>query len=136
MEGYRKDPNLKPLSPFLTIYRAQLSSTLSIFHRISGIFLFFYWCYLLFFISIMKFLMSWYSMYWLVFHFKRSSFFIFTFFILLPLFPFFYHLINGIRHFIWDLGYGLGTKTLEKNLPAYGVLFSSIFVTIITYINL
>lgn len=126
--------NNKVISPFLDIYKAQIPSILSIFHRISGIFLFFYWCYVLFFLFLMQYLTSYYSMYFIAFHFKRASFFIFTFFILLPLFPFFYHLINSLRHFFWDLGYGLGLKKLY--MSAYIVMFSSVFFTIITYLNL
>ncbi len=95
-------PKLKrPLSPHLQIYRPQITSVLSILHRLTGIFLSFAvlalvaWVWALAvspvcFEEISIFLSTWYG--------KIIFFGV--------LFSFFYHLLNGVRHLFWDAGYG------------------------------
>jgi succinate dehydrogenase / fumarate reductase cytochrome b subunit len=90
----------RPLSPFL-IYRWGVTNTLSIIHRITGVFLtlgtLVLSCWL---IS----LASGAEAYAGVASFYGSAWF------KLPLtgwaFCFFYHLANGIRHLVWDAGAG------------------------------
>ena len=43
-------------------------------------------------------------------------------------FALFYHMCNGIRHLMWDMGYGLGISCAYK--AGYMVLFVSIVLTI------
>lgn len=91
----------RPLSPHLQIYRPQITSVLSILHRLTGIFLSFavlglvVWLWALAvspacFEGISTFLSAWYG---------KSL-------LLGVLFSFFYHLLNGVRHLVWDAGYG------------------------------
>ena len=42
-----------------------------------------------------------------------------------------YHLLSGIRHFFWDLGYGYEIKT--ANLSGIIVIIGSLFLTIILW---
>ncbi len=91
----------RPLSPHLQIYRPQLTSVMSILHRMSGVAL-----------AGGTLLLTW----WLVAavegpeEFETVQVIIGSWFGRLVLLGFtlalFYHLCNGIRHLIWDLGYG------------------------------
>ena len=97
----------KPLSPHLQIYKPQLTSVLSIMHRISGVsliaglLLLLWWLYALSqggeaYICLMVFMVS--SLGSLL---KLALIFAATF-----------HLINGIRHISWDLGFFLDIKAV------------------------
>jgi len=93
--------NNKPLSPHLQIYKPQITSILSISHRITGIILFFstflicFWLFSIAFNNRFEHLIN-------IFFsgtIGRTLLFFITF-------SFFYHLLNGIRHLFWDIGYG------------------------------
>ena len=43
-----------------------------------------------------------------------------------------HHLLSGIRHFIWDLGYGFGKK--EREWLTWAALLGSISLTILLWI--
>jgi len=105
---------LRPMSPHLTIYKAQLSSTLSIFHRISGVLL----SLSIFFVSTSLFISS--ILPYLSFSFYCHSTLIQLFFFYLFVYiivPFFiilivYHIFNGFRHLLWDFGFFLDIKSV------------------------
>jgi len=89
-----------PLSPHLTIYQTQLSSISSISYRFAGLFL-----------LIGTFVFFAFEFFWDLFVFYRSFFSFFNsdndfigaaifFFCLL----FSYHIVNGLRHVVFDLG--------------------------------
>lgn len=96
----------RPLSPHLHIYRPQLTSMLSIMHRLTGIAL----------MGIAVALVSWlvfgaygapcytHFMIWSTHPVARIIGF-------LGVYAFFYHLLNGIRHLFWDMGWGLDLPT-------------------------
>ncbi|XP_014275535.1 succinate dehydrogenase cytochrome b560 subunit [Halyomorpha halys] len=96
----------RPLAPYLTVYAPQLTSMMSISHRFTGMILSGY-AFLLastsFFISDMA-----------EFACKIGSYgipsFIIFFFKLMFGFPAVYHLCNGIRHLVWDMGKALELK--------------------------
>ena len=97
----------RPVSPHLQIYKPQISSILSISHRFTGIilylstFLISFWLFCSAFINDLKIVLD---------NFLFSSVGkIFLFFITLS---FIYHFINGLRHLIWDLGYGFNIKNV------------------------
>lgn len=97
----------RPLSPHLTIYTPQLTSTLSIFHRISGALQasFLIGCILFFQCSSLS--LSFYPFYWCVFNLITNfNWFVFGCCNLL-LVSLCYHMSNGIRHILWDLGFFL-----------------------------
>lgn len=91
----------RPLSPHLQIYRPQLTSVLSILHRLTGIAL-----------AVGTLLL----VYWLASAaagpdaYHRAQSFMGSWLGVLLLFGWsvalFYHLCNGIRHLFWDAGYG------------------------------
>ena len=99
--------NNRPISPHLSIYKPQITSILSISHRMSGVF------QSLGLLIIVLLLFS-------LFLGKNShEFFMlfinsligkaFLFFYVLSLC---YHLFNGIRHIIWDIGFGFEIKNV------------------------
>jgi succinate dehydrogenase / fumarate reductase, cytochrome b subunit len=116
----------RPLSPHLQIYRPQLTSVLSITHRITGIVLglgtlvLVYWVYALAagpeaYASAQALLSSW---------FGRVVLFGFTF-------ALFYHLCNGIRHLFWDAGYGYELDAVYASGKA--VVAMSVVLTLVAW---
>jgi succinate dehydrogenase / fumarate reductase cytochrome b subunit len=112
----------RSLSPHLSIYKSQITSLLSIFHRISGsvlalilLLLPFFVCFYFDFIS--------YNIIYNIFHF---------FFIYVDLIQYifvitiFFHFMNGIRHILWDFCLGLDINNLF--ITACFVLFFSFFL--------
>jgi len=116
-----------PLSPHLQIYRWHISSLLSITHRISGVInllgliLIFLW---------LLFLSTGESNYE-VFLLSINSFF--GKFILIGLtWSMSFHILSGIRHLAWDLGYGFEIKT--ANISGLIVIVSSLILTVIVWL--
>lgn len=117
--------NNRPISPHLSIYKPQITSILSISHRMSGAF------QSLGLLVIVLLLLS------LFLGESAHEFFMlfinsligkaFLFFYLLSLC---YHLFNGIRHIIWDIGFGFEIK----NVYYSGILVILFSVTLALYI--
>ncbi|MGH8105579.1 MAG: succinate dehydrogenase, cytochrome b556 subunit [Arenimonas sp.] len=112
----------RPLSPHLDIYKKQITSVLSITHRMTGVVLAigalavtawllcvggndhcYAWC--------QKILASW---------FGQLALFVFSACMI-------YHLLNGIRHLLWDIGWGMDIATVEKT--GYLVVVLSVILT-------
>lgn len=95
-----------PTSPHLQIYRLPFSAILSISHRISGFFLFFYlsfffWhCFFDLYLPFLNFFQIFYT------GFQGKVFFG------LVTFCFAYHLTNGVRHFFWDCSIFMSKKAI------------------------
>lgn len=120
----------RPTSPHLQIYRWNLSSLTSIFHRATGIALYF---------SVI--IISWFIVYYstrinigesetcecLLMSIIHN---LFILAIILITFSLFYHYCNGIRHLFWDIGKGYDLKVANRN--SIIVIFSSLVLTIIT----
>lgn len=96
----------RPLSPHLQIYRPQMTSVLSILHRITGValglggLLLIYWVVAAAagpdrFAVAQALIGSWFG-YLVLFGFSVALFF---------------HLANGIRHLFWDAGYGFELRS-------------------------
>jgi succinate dehydrogenase / fumarate reductase cytochrome b subunit len=119
----------RPLSPFMfpTWYRFQITSALSILHRLAGIAL-----------SIGSILLAW----WLIAlaaggrMFAATHAFIASPIGVLLLFlwsvAFFYHLCNGIRHLAWDAGYGFDLR--RAHLSGYAVLAATVVLTVVAWL--
>ena len=110
--------NKHPLSPHLSIYRWQVTNTLSTLHRLSG---------LLLFLAALDFAV------WLgsialgsdSYNYVKeiySSNLLMLIWLLVSL-SFFYHLFNGIRHLSWDIGKGF-EESQVKWTGAFVFLFS------------
>ena len=122
-----KSPAARPLSPHATIYRPMLTMMMSIAHRITGAALY-----------AGSILLAW----WLLAAASGPNAYItFQEFIgsiigRLILFGYtwalIHHALGGIRHLIWDLGYGFGPS--EREWLARAGLFGSIALTILVWI--
>ena len=116
-----------PLSPHLQIYRWQVSSLVSITHRISGIInlialiLIFFW---LVFLSLGE---SNYELFLLKINNFAGKFILIGF-----TWSMFFHLLSGVRHLVWDLGYGFEVKT--ANISGVIVIVSSLALTVIFWL--
>lgn len=119
----------RPLSPHLQIYKPQITSVMSILHRITGCALSIGLLMFLWFIASIAGGPESYN----VFVSFSSSFLgiiaIFGFILGLS-----YHLCNGIRHLAWDLGYGYNIQTVTKT--GYAVLASASLLSLFTVITI
>ena len=120
-------PSNRPLSPHLQVYRWQITMTLSILHRITG-------CGL----GIGTLLIAW----WLIAAaagpeaFGVAQGFMGSWLGRLILFGFtaalFFHLCNGIRHLIWDTGYGFTIPVMTRSGVA--AVVCAAILTVLTWI--
>jgi len=117
----------RPLSPHLQIYRPQLTSVLSITHRMTGFALS---LIILFSPTIIYFLTYSPETHQIIINIFQNIFIKVLF--SLALFGLLYHLCNGIRHLAWDAGYGLDLDSSYKS--GYVVLASSITFTLLILI--
>nr|BEI32505.1 succinate dehydrogenase subunit 3 [Weissia exserta] len=97
----------RPLSPHLTIYKPQLTSTLSIFHRISGAFLAIMIFFSILFLKIGDLNLTSYCLYRYAFSFTFYFHWLISSVVNFSLLALCYHMSNGIRHLLWDLGFFL-----------------------------
>ena len=116
-----------PLSPHLQIYRWQISSLLSITHRISGVINLLALILIFFWLITLSLGESNYEL----FLFAINSFFG-KFILILFTWSMSFHLLSGIRHLVWDLGYGFEIKT--ANISGIIVIISSLVLTIIFWL--
>ena len=116
-----------PISPHLQIYRWHVSSLLSITHRISGIINLFALILIFFWLLILSFGESNYETFLLMINSFFGKFILIGF-----TWSMCFHLLSGIRHLVWDLGYGYEIKT--ANISGIIVIISSLAVTIIFWL--
>ena len=116
-----------PLSPHLQIYRWHISSLLSITHRVSGVInlialiLIFFW---LVFLSLGE---NNYELFLIIIKSFFGKFILIGF-----TWSMCFHILSGIRHLAWDMGYGFEIKT--ANISGIIVLISSLVLTIIFWL--
>lgn len=120
-------PGDRPLSPHLQIYRLPMLALMSISHRITGVAL-----------MVGTLLLTW----WVVAAaigpgaFAAAQGFIGSWFGQLLLFGWtaalFYHLLNGIRHLVWDTGRALELDTAER--AGYAVIGGTVILTIAVWV--
>ena len=117
----------RPLSPHLQIYRPMLTMMMSIAHRITGVGLY-----------VGTLLLAW----WLIAAsmdaktFETASWFMASPIGRLVLFGFtwslFHHLMGGLRHFVWDFGYGMDHP--QREYLAQATLVGGLVLTILVWI--
>jgi succinate dehydrogenase / fumarate reductase, cytochrome b subunit len=119
----------RPLSPFMfpIWYRFQITSALSILHRLTGIAL-----------AVGSILLVW----WLITVATGGELFATTHaFLASPIglvllfgwsIAFFYHLCNGVRHLAWDAGYGFEIRIASRS--GYAVLGATVLLTAMTWL--
>tara|TARA_E500000178_G_C16831774_1_gene666386 strand:- start:418 stop:804 length:387 start_codon:yes stop_codon:yes gene_type:complete len=119
--------NNNPLAPHLQIYKWQISSLLSITHRIIGVVniiaitLICFW-------SISLLLGE--ANYEIINHLLNTFFG--KFLIVSFCWTFSFHILNEIRHLSWDLGYGFDLKT--SKITGALVIIGSFILTIMIYL--
>ncbi len=117
----------RPLSPHLQVYKIQITSLLSILHRVTGIVLYAGSVLLtLWFVALAAGPQSYEAM---------QDFLLSSIGLILLMgwsFSFFYHLCNGIRHLMWDIG--LGYEMSAVRLTGWMVIISSVLSTIVSWI--
>lgn len=99
------DTNQRPLSPHLQIYRPQWTSVLSILHRTSGVLLSFGTVLM---VAWLVALAQGEQAYQSMISFMSSP--LVTLALVGWTLALFYHLLNGIRHLLWDTGTMLDLK--------------------------
>lgn len=122
-----RPPVERPLSPHLQIFRPIITMVMSILHRITGTGLY-----------IGMALLTW----WLVAaaagpdHYAVVSGFLGSWLGRLVLFGFtwalLHHLLGGIRHLVWDAGYGFDLRT--ANAMSWGTVIGSVVLTIVVWV--
>jgi succinate dehydrogenase / fumarate reductase cytochrome b subunit len=116
----------RPLSPHLSIYRPMLTMVMSIAHRITGGALY-----------VGTLLLVWYLVAAASGEsaFATASWFMGSFLGQIILFGFtfalLHHFFGGVRHFIWDMGYGFGHPMREW--LAQGTLICSVTSTVVIF---
>ena len=116
-----------PLSPHLQIYKWQISSLLSITHRISGIINLLALILIFFWLIVLSFGESNYELFLLIINSFFGKFILIGF-----TWSMIFHLLSGIRHLAWDLGYGFEIKT--ANISGLIVIISSLVLTVIIWL--
>ena len=116
-----------PLSPHLQIYRWHISALISITHRISGVINLAALILIFFWLIILSFGESDYELFLLMMNSFFGKFVLIGF-----TWSMSYHLLSGIRHLAWDLGYGFEIKT--ANISGVIVIISSLVLTIIFWL--
>jgi succinate dehydrogenase / fumarate reductase cytochrome b subunit len=117
----------RPLSPHLQVYRPQITSVLSILHRITGVAL-----------AVGSLLL----VYWILAAavgpepFATAQSLVGSFIGRLLLFGWtfslFFHLANGIRHLFWDIGHGFELKTVS--VTGWTVVLAALLLTLIAWV--
>ena len=114
----------RPLSPHIGIYKPQITSVLSITHRMTGLALY-----------AGALLLAW----WIIANIYGCASCINPLIesqagkIILVLWSFalFYHMLNGIRHLFWDMGKGFELKTLRAS--GIAVLIGAVTLTLLSW---
>ena len=99
----------RPLSPHIQIYTPLINMVMSIFHRLTGAALY-----------LGTLILAW----WLIAaavgpeYFKYVSGLLATWpgkvVLIGYTWAFLHHMLGGLRHFVWDLGYGFDLKTIDQ----------------------
>lgn len=121
----------RPISPHLQIYKPQLTSILSIFHRMSGILLTMALFFILFLIKYATTFSVFLPMPLMANILNSFDSFLLFALLLFCVLLLSFHAQNGIRHLIWDSAKGLKLSILTKS--AILVLFNVILIFITFY---
>lgn len=116
----------RPLSPHLSIYSPQITSVLSILHRGTGVALYIGAFVLAAFIICLGYGEKCFTTWVDFFQMPVGKIFLFGW-----IFCLYYHLCNGIRHLMWDIGKGF--ELANVTLSGLIVLFVSLTLTFTTF---
>ena len=116
-----------PLSPHIQIYSWNISSLISISHRIVGVIN----IQILILVCLWIALLSLGEVNYEYIKFFLQSFFG-KFFIVCIVWSFIFQILSEIRHLFWDFGYGFELKT--SKISGLVVIFGSLVLTILIYL--
>ena len=116
-----------PLSPHLQIYRWHISSLLSITHRIAGVVNLISLILIFFWLVVLSFSENNYELFLILINSFFGKFILIGF-----TWSMVFHVLSGIRHLFWDLGYGFEIKT--ANISGIIVIISSLVLTVIFWL--
>ena len=119
--------NNNPLSPHIQIYSWNISSLISISHRITGVLNILALTLICFWIASMLLGSTSYEFIYNIF----NSFFG-KFLVIGITWSFSFQILSEIRHLFWDLGYGFEITT--SKISGLIVIFGSFIITILIYI--
>jgi succinate dehydrogenase / fumarate reductase cytochrome b subunit len=116
----------RPLSPHLQVYKPQITSVLSILHRITGIGLAVGTLVLVLWLGAIAAGEVYYeSAKALITHwFGQVCLISWTW-------ALFYHFCNGIRHMLWDIG--LGLEMNQVRISGWFIIFASVLLTLVSW---
>jgi succinate dehydrogenase / fumarate reductase cytochrome b subunit len=120
------NPTNRPVSPHLQIYKPQLTSVLSILHRISGIILAFGAILVAVWLSSIAYNQELFEAIFTFLSGVLGRTFLFAWTLTL-----FYHLCNGVRHLFWDSGRGFELK--QVYLSGWASIFATIVLTVLVW---
>ena len=118
----------RPTSPHLQIYKPQLTSFLSITHRMTGVVAFLGSIFMLLWLTSLAWDHSIYSMLQKIALSWPVQIILFFWSLSLV-----YHLFNGVRHMAWDIGKGFSKPDIYKS--GKFVVIASIVVNILIWIS-
>ena len=116
-----------PLSPHLQIYRWHISSLLSITHRIAGVVNLISLILIFFWLVVLSFSENNYELFLILINSFFGKFILIGF-----TWSMIFHVLSGIRHLFWDLGYGFEIKT--ANISGIIVIIPSLVLTVIFWL--
>ena len=119
--------NKNPISPHIQIYSWNISSLISISHRIVGVIN----IQILILVCLWIALLSLGEVNYEYIKFFLQSFFG-KFFIVCIVWSFIFQILSEIRHLFWDFGYGFELKT--SKISGLIVVFGSLILTVLIYL--
>ena len=119
--------NKNPLSPHIQIYSWNISSLISISHRITGVLNILALTLICFWITSMLFGSTSYE-----FTYSILNSFFGKFLVIGITWSFSFQILSEIRHLFWDIGYGFELTT--SKISGIIVIFGSFIITILIYI--
>ena len=119
--------NNNPLSPHIQIYSWNISSLISISHRITGVINIFALTLICFWIASMLLGSTNYE-----FIYSILNSFFGKFLVIGITWSFSFQILSEIRHLFWDIGYGFELTT--SKISGIIVIFGSFIITILIYI--
>ena len=118
----------RPLSPQLSVYRPQITSVLSISHRISGVFQSLGLIIIFLLLISLFFGETSHNYYMLFLDSYLGKLFIFFYSLSLC-----YHMLNGVRHILWDIGLGFEIKNVYYS--GYTIVLFTFILGIFFFLN-
>jgi len=124
----------RPLSPHLGIYKPQISSVLSILHRIAGVTSFLGMLVFLWWVVFLTFSAESYKSN-VIYDICSCS--VGKAILMAWTFGLFLHVCTGIRHLFWDIGYGFEKDTMCKTGFAAVIMAAVLTITVwVLYFNI